>query len=455
MSSPGRLPRPRLASARQNLPRPAWLGSCALLLGVLPGAPALAYWEVAPQVQVGITYENNPRYFTKAEEAQQLPLNPEAADDALGVYLDAQFQGSFRTPSDQVTLTPRIRRTDYLRSNEDLNDTASYLDFSSTHRGSRGSVGLDARYQDTGVRSSNFESATLTDPNAEPPIIAGSGEFSDTTQTTWSLEPSLSFQLSPRNAISISGGFLETTYDQRTGTSAIDRGQVDYQNSSIDLTLRHFLNPKNSFIVALNGGNFLAKLQAGGFENSTDSFGITAAYEHTFSERLTGSVTAGVSRSSIEVSGSTNSPIVRNEERNFVGNATLRRRAEQGYLNFTLGRQVAPGSNGTEVVQDTLRLSFDRSLTRTLTGSLATIVQQQSAVGRDFRFDVPAGILARQDRTYITVDSTLSWRMMETLSLIGTYTYVFNRNDSTSSSDKETNNRLYLGILYRGVGLRR
>ena len=429
-------------------------GAWALLLAVLPGSPAHAYWQVTPQAQVGITYENNPRYFSKAEEANQLLLNPEAGDDALGVYLDAQLQGAFNTPSSQVSLTPRLRRTDYLRSNEDLNDADSYLTFSSTHRGSRGGVGLDARYQHTGVRSSEFESATPAEPDAEPPVIAGSGQFTDTTQKTWNLEPSLSFQLSPRNGISISGGFAETTYDQRTVNSTVGRGQLDYQNSTIDLNLRHVLDPKNSFIVALNGGNFLATQQDSNFENSTDSFGITAAYEHTFSERLTGTATVGVSRSSVDVSGIPNSPIIRNEERNFVGNVTLRRRSELGYLNFTLGRQVAPGSNGSEVVQDTLRLSLDRSLTRTLTGSLATIVQQQSAVGRIFQFNSPVAILARQDRTYITMDSTLSWRMTETLSLVGTYSYGFNKNAGTGSSNQETNNRLYVGVLFRGVGFR-
>jgi hypothetical protein len=205
--------------------------------------------------------------------------------------------------------------------------------------------------------------------------------------------------------------------------------------------------------VAVNGGNFLAKQDGDVFENSTDSFGITAAYEHTFSERLTGTANVGVSRSSVEVSGSFVGPTpTRNEERNFVGNVTLRRRAEQGNLNFSLGRRVAPGSSGSEVVQDTLRLALDRNLTPTLTGTLASIVQQQSAVGRVFQ----AGPLVRQDRTYFTVDSTLSWRMTENLSLIGTYTYVFNKNDVTNATNNsETNNRLYLGVLYRGVGFRR
>jgi hypothetical protein len=437
--------------------RPALLGSWTLVLAVLPGSPALAYWQVTPQAQVGITYESNPRYFTKAEEAQQLERNPEAADDALGVYLDAQLQGLLKTPSSQVTLTPRIRRTDYLRSNEDLNDADSYLNFSSTHRGTLGSVGLDAGYQKTGVRSSEFESATPSEPDAPPPEIGGSGQFSDTTQETWDIQPSLTFQLSPRNAISVSGGFSETKYDERTASSTVNGGQLDYRNSSVELNLRHFLNPKNSFIVALNGGNFLAEQDGNVFKNSTDSFGITTAYEHTFSERLTGTANIGVSRSSVEVSGlAVGTFPIRNEERNFVGNVTLRRRAEQGYLNFSLGRRVAPGSSGSEVVQDTLRLAFDRNLTPTLTGSLATIVQQQSAVGRVFQPGSNISALVRQDRTYISADSSLSWRMTETLSLLGTYTYVFNKNDvASANNNEETNNRLYLGVLYRGVGLRR
>ena len=46
------------------------------------------------------------------------------------------------------------------------------------HSGRRGSVGLDRPgYQNTGVRTSEFESATPDNPNAPPPQTAGSGQL--------------------------------------------------------------------------------------------------------------------------------------------------------------------------------------------------------------------------------------------------------------------------------------
>ncbi len=441
----------------------------AALLAALPLSPALAYWQLTPQVEGGLTYETNPRYITDESKQVQQALNPDIMKDVMGNYIDVRLEGVYRTPSDQVSLTPRIRKTDYLKSNKDLNNDDWYVDFSAIHGGTRGNLSLAAGYQETGVRTSEFESATPDNPDATPPVSGGSGRFSDDTQRTLNIQPSLFYQISPRNVAGISAEYSDTTYDQQLTITGFGR-YLDYSYSSVDLTLRHFINEKNSFIMTLNGGNFLASQTGTPFENSTDSFGINASYDHTFSATLSGNVTAGVSRSSVDVSGirtgldpltgsqcSIGNPCsISTEERNFIGNVSLRRRSELTTMNFSLGRQIAPRSDGTEVIQDQLRFYIDRPLTPTLSGSLAAIVSQESAVGQLFQQDSGNPFLARQDRIYFTFDTRISWQLTKTLSTYGTYSYFSDKNKTNTGNDaQETNNRFYFGVLYRGTGVRR
>lgn len=447
---------------------PALLGAAVVALAA-PVAPAVAYWELVPQLEAGFTFENNPRYISDEAEDAQNAINPDATANAMGVFTEVRLDGTYKTPTTEVTLTPRFRDTNYLKNNKDLNDDDLYLDLNAEHVGQLGSIGLVARYQETGIRTSEFESATPTNPDDPGPITGGSGRFSDDTQQTWTLRPSVNYQLSPRNVVGISGQLSETTYDEDQVQLLGSRDYLDYTYSSVEVSLRHVLNAKNYFAIALNGGNFLAEEPGRLFENSTDSFGITAAYNRTFSDTLTGSVTFGVTRSSIDVDGIiggfdplTGAPCqllapcsTNNEERNFVGNLELRKRSELTTLNFSLGSQIAPRSDGTEVVQEQLRFYVDRRLSNRLDGSVGVLYSMESAVGQIFQPETATIGLAREDRNYFTIDTGLSWRLTETLSVYGTYSYVWDTTDVTTGNIHQTNNRLYFGVRYRGVGLRR
>lgn len=444
-------------------------GLVAILLAAVPAAPAVAYWQLTPQVEAGLTFENNPRYVSDEAEEAVLALNRDAMDNVLGTYLDLRLQGLYQTPSTQVSLAPRIRQTNYLKSNKDLNDDDWYLDFASSHNGELGGIALDARYQETGVRTSEFESAVPDDPDDPNSGGDGSGRFSDDTRKTWDIAPSIDYQLSRRNALTISGEYTETTYDEEREDIVGSRGYLDYNYSSVDLSLRHVLNPKNYFALALNGGNFLAEEPGRLFKNSTDSFGITAAYNRAFSDTLTGTLTVGITRSSVDVTGIvggldplTGAPCLpanpcatSNEERNFVGSFDLRKRSELTTMNFSLSSQIAPRSDGTEVVQEQARFYIERVLSRRLSATLGLLYRMETAVGQVFKPETASFGLARQDRTYFTIEPRLSWRLTEVLSINGSYAYVSDVTDVTSGNVHQTNNRLYFGVLYRGVGLRR
>jgi len=418
--------------------------AAAGLPALLAAAPAHAYWELIPQAEVGITYEDNPRYLT--DEAAEL-LDSSASDDATGVITDLVAELRYNTPASEVLLKPRLRDTNYLKGNDDLNNDDLYVDLLGSRGGQLGSVALRAQYQDTGLRTSEFESAVPDNPDDPPPVVGGSGRFSDDTQETWNVQPSLNYQLSTRNVASVSALFTRSTYNE--DDDDINR-YVDYKYSSVEVSVRHVLNEKNYFVAALNGGGFTTDDPDSILRNSTDSFGITAAYERVFSDTLSGSLTVGVNRSAIDVSFG-DITVVDNEERNFVGSLELRRRAELTTMNFSIASQIAPRSDGTEVVQEQARFFIDRRVTSRLGVNLSALYSQESAVGQN-----SANTALRQDRDYFTGTGGLSWRLTETLSIFGTYSYTSDTTDVPGGGNvHQTNNRVFVGVRYRGTALRR
>lgn len=451
-----------------TVPRlPAILGICVGLAAV--STPAAAYLQLIPQVDIGTTFEDNPRFFYDYQKAAQEALSPGSTDSAMGIYTDLRLQGSWKTPANQITLTPRLRRSDYLKANDDLNDDNKYLDLSAMHSGVRGNLGLAGYYREVSVRTSEFQKATPDDPDAPPDTITGAGHFADRTQKTWSVTPSLAYQLSPRNVVNLSVAYADVTYDEPGISSPLDRDYFDYDYTSVDLSLRHVLDAKNAFSIDLNSSSFLAHVSGNPFKNSSDSFGFSLVYERSFSQRLSGNISAGTTRNSVTVSGIVGgldpvsrafcfpfSPcVIHNEEENLVGGMGLRWRAQLTTLNLDISRNIAPRSDGTEVVQDQARFFVDRTLTRRLSGTLAILALQESAVGKIFEPSSNSLQLVRQDRTYISADLSASWKLTPTLSVYGTYTYQMDRQDVIGFSADRDNNRLFFGVKYRGVGLRR
>ncbi len=442
--------------------RLAWIALLAPVLG-LTSATAVAYWEVIPQVDAGVTLEDNPRYLADSTKAAAEAATPGIADDATGIFIDADVNGSYQTPANEIRLSPRVRKTDYLKSNKDLNDDTWAIDFSAAHTDLRGSVGIAASIRETGVRNSEFESATPENPNAPPTASGGSGRFSgDDTQTSKDLRPFLNYRLSPRNTVELFFSATDVEYDQSAGlvddlppTSTY----FDYTDKQTVLAMNHYLNDKNFLQLSLNGGSFDSQQPDREFRNSSDSFGVTAAYNLAITPTLSANAKVGVTRSSVDLIGLQFDPLTgapcpqdalcsdSNDDRNLVGDIGLRKRSELTTLNFNVSRSLAPSSNGTQVVQDQFRFYVDRTITDRLSVGAAATYIKEAAVASD----------SRRDRTYLTGDARVTWRLTPTLSAYGTYTYISNEYDFnvTAADTQQTNHRLIFGFTYRGVGIRR
>lgn len=405
------------------------------LSGTLISGPTFAYWELMPRVEGGITTETNP--YNR--------LDSQSSDGATGGFADFRLDSAYRTQRDVITLVPRFRTYQYTGSDDRLDDDDYSLDLDASRQWDTASGSLRVGYRDNGIRTSEYNTAIP-------------GQTTDDSQETWTFGPSFNYVLSPRHSLQFSASLSDITYD-----ASPTAGYYDYRNTNLQATWIYAFSQKTSTLLSANGGRFKATDPYSTAENDTDSYGATLAVEHKFTPTLTGSVTLGASHSTqdierppivIEGLGSfcpEPFPIVpdtggqcslRESSDNFVGGITLRQSSEVMRTTIEYSQSQAPRSNGTSVISDSFRLNFDRDLGQRFSGSIELLYTSDSALG-DY---------GRQDRAYYSANGTLRYRLTQTLYLSGSYYYSL--NDDDANSDQQQNNRLFLSLVYKGLGFR-
>lgn len=411
--------------------KPAAVLLACIPSGLLTPQLAHAYWELIPRVEGGITAESNP--YNR--------LETQSSDDATGGFADFRLDSAYRTQRDVITLVPRFRTYQYTGSDDRLDDDDLSLDLNASRQWDTASVSLRAGYRDNGIRTSEYNTATP-------------GQTSNDSQETWSFGPSVSYAFSALNSLQLTADFSDITYD-----ASPTAGYYDYTNSSIQATWIHVLNTRTSALLSANTGRFKATDPYSPARNTTDSVGGTVALEYKISPTITTTVTLGTSHSTQDIhqgliedpdnpgflcptypfalcSGSESSD-------NFVGGITLRQSSEVMTTTVEYSQSQAPRSNGTSVVSDNFRLGFNRNLSQRLNGSIDLLYASDSSLGN----------IGRRDRVYYSAGGTLRYRLTETLSVNGSYYYSVNDDDANSA--KQKNNRLFISLVYKGVGIRR
>jgi hypothetical protein len=434
--------------------RPALRAAPLAAALLLPGLAWGAAWELKPVVEVGTVYETNPRYLRDCRDTDG-PAARCGNEYVMGVYVDARLTAAWLTPDTAVRLTPRVRDWNYLESNKDLNNNDQYLDLSILHRTARLQLGLSGQYQDTLVRQQNVESATPDDPDAPPPITGGASQQVDdgATQERWSVAPYLSYNLSPRNALSLQLGYSDVSFDDQ-----VNLRFFDYDTTNADFGLTHTLDQKNTFRLAVNVSSFSADnfnrvdVPLLRIENQTDNYGITATYERILTQTLRATLRVGTVRNSSEVISGQGGTFRANDS-TILGNLGIRRRSQKTTLNFDVGRTQVPRSDGRQVTQDEARFFVDHNFTQRLSGRFGLVGLDASTIGDFDRFE----------QRFLTVDLSTAYRLLPEWTVRVLFTWRNSETDfnqfgdftlNTVESDQE-NRRLFFSVTYSGLPIRR
>jgi hypothetical protein len=403
------------------------------LAGALISGPALAYWEFLPRVEGGVTAETNP--YNR--------LDSDSSDGATGGFADFRLDSAYRTQRDVITLTPRLRSYQYTGSDDRLDDDDYSLDLDASRQWDTASGSLRLGYRDNGIRTNEFNTAIP-------------GQTSNDSQETWTFGPSFNYVLSPRHSLQFSADLSDISYDASQAA-----GYYDYRNTNIQATWIQAYSLQTSILLSANGGKFKATDPYSTAENDTDSYGATVAVERKLTPTVTATFTLGTSHSTQDISREaffipilgfvcptgftleTGEQCLLDESSdNFVGGITLRQASEAMTTTVEYSQSQAPRSNGTSVVSDSFRLSFGRELSQRFDGSLSLLYVGDSALGD----------IGREDRTYYGASGTLLYRLTQTLSVNGSYYYSL--NDDDANDDEQTNNRLFISLIYKGLGIR-
>jgi hypothetical protein len=426
----------------------------AVAAGVAPSAATGGVLDLVPEVEVGGTYETNPRFLPDCD--QGLPANRCGNQYVMGTFLDARVRGSWRTPDSEISLTPRVRDWNYLESNKDLNNNDIYVDGSASRRFQRAQAALLGLYSDTLIRQQVFESPTPTDPDGPPPDIGGAGQVADdgATQRRWLARPTFSYKVSERNELGVQYEYSEVTFDQGANPNFFD-----FDSQSIDLSLTHSLGARAALRAGVYGSTFDANnadraLAIQQFSNTTDSYGVNASYEFAYSETISVTAQLGTARNSVTVETPFQGS-VSTSDTTLLGNLGIRQRSEKTVLNVDIGRSQVPRSDGRQITQDQIRIYVDRKITGQLNGRIGLIALDQSGIGDFDRFD----------QTYYAVDLSGAYRIARDWTEQTTYRFqtndsrfqsVLNLGQNPTVSDVEQANRaLFVSVVYRGVGIRR
>lgn len=418
--------------------------ACSLAACVGTFAPlTLAYasqFQAIPIVDVGALHETNPR------------LQNDDEDDATGLIVQGRLDMEWASERTQLAVLPRARFAFYEDSDDkDLEDEDYWLRSVLGHQSQLSSYELSGGYSDVAVRSSEVESA-----GGEQ---GGSGGFRrvDDSRQTWDAGGAWSRQFTPLDRLSARAAYSDVSFDRRTS------GRLPYDYKSGSLTYERTITSKWAAGILFDASRFESEARETNVRNTSDTVGFSGFANYAFTPTVTGSVYGGSRATDIEIDrkpipgfGICFAPGIgvvscneKTDGQNFVGTASLSKKAERTNYELSINRSISPNSNGAETLRDTIDVIAEHQFTRRLTGRVGILYFTQE----------DAADLTERKRDYVSARFDLSWRMTEYWSIRGAYRYVNDKDDTSITganiNEDATNNYFYVGVRYRGRGWRR
>lgn len=394
---------------RANSLRRASLGlSFAIIVGGLVGSPAstlAAEWVAAPRVRVGTEFNDNLRLLTEGEEDTYMGIVDFTADVAM------------RTERSEIKLIPRLR---FRRFNDhSLNSDDQFLTLESYTDAERSRLALNAKFnRDTSLAGSGDDPGELVDSGFVQQRIR---------RNTVNLEPSWSYAVSERDAVSVGFQYTDVSYD-----NGLRAGLVDYTYKVLTGTASRQLTERDKVNVTLFGGKF----KTSEVSVDTDEAGFLVGYEREMSETFRGRVGAGLRRTSTDASvgGVTAS----DDDTGVLLDAGIDKQFERSSLGVNYTRSVVPTGTGAVVERDEVELDFRHDFSQRLRGVVLSNVLWDSSTARDD---------SRVDRTLLQLRSRLEWRIARDTTLVGSYRYTYQKRDRLDNSADA--HSVMLSVVYR------
>lgn len=428
----------------------AIISALALLAG--NAAQALG-WDYIPSASVGAGYESNPNSASRSGQR----------DDSYVATASGRVDIIGETQRTRISLRPEIRSAVYSGMERDSRDD-SYVNYYLPMSISESWQTLQASLGAGVSRISTRDSVVVGfDPNTPPQPGIDTANRRTEYQERWYIAPSLRYQLTPRDLISLS-----LNHDDITYTEAEFSLRTDYTATAGQLAWSHSWTQRSTLSLSGNVSTFEASRPNSPIKNDTLTYGLTAGYQYALSPISMVGASAGGSRSEVKIKGLpwifTSSGLllpcldpesgtfvacsIKSTAGNFIGEVFYRQRPDRTVTTeLRLSRAIQPSSDGSQVTVDQIAGYYTKELTPLLSLKLSAMFWKQDAVSREAN-----ALSNRFRRDYYSVEAAATQRLGRHWSISGRYRYTDDERDFDILSRSISNHRFYLTLNYQGLG---
>jgi len=381
---------------------------------VLASAPAsAAAWEFNPSVEAGLMFDDNYRLTIPGTEV-----------DVQGPVVDAALEMRTLTQTGEFSFTPRIRAT-YFPDEGDLDSVDYFATLDWQHNSQRVQTRVRGEYDQQDVINSEQPGSGAGGDLGEPDIGDSGITFVNNRRSRAILRPSVSFDVSQRNALQFGVGYTDVTFDRQVANA-----HENFAVTDLVAGLATRVNETSSLITRLRGARYDIETQ-----EVTNAYGAELEWNRRTVADTRSYFRAGAQNVELQ-NGKT--------EMAWIAGVGVEFLAGRNELFADLSRNVGPSSAGAVITRNQLRVRW----TRAITPRLSLLAGLRGTYDEDVD---PLATFA--PRRYATGDVGLQWFWQEEFSLRAAYDYT--RQEYRDSGNNATSSGAMITVLYEPQQRRR
>jgi hypothetical protein len=367
----------------------------------------------------GIDFEADPQF---KYDDNELLREDKKGDFSLKINPTLSLSRNLENSESRLRMGYRISRYQDLK---DLDTENPFIGFSTSRSTERSSYGINLDYSERESRSIAEEDTA---------------DFSNTSTTTIkSVSPNFSYKLTELDTITTSASYQERTQSSTTNNSLLSNNSrlTDNETKSLNLAWQHQYSERLSGGISLGYVNYSAESESLDNEYDTYTAGFTSTYQLTELWVINGLLGARYLDSENTFS---NGLTTTSSSSGLNYSLSATKNGELDSMSLSASRSLLPSSTGAVNEQDAYTLSYSRELTEKLKASVSTTYREYTS----------ADDISSNTTKYIDFSPSLRWDVYEKWSLAFGYRY---RSIDESDGKNVNSNSVYLNIDYNWDGI--
>jgi hypothetical protein len=348
-----------------------------------------ADWRWDPRVDLAGNYDDN--YGLESGNAQNISV--------AGAILDLSLHASYLDPTTKLDITPRVRSV-YYPGQSEFDSNNLYLNSQFEHQWQRADFSLSELFWSQDVLRSYLPTTEIGTPLGQNSTGADLASVSQRIrQDLLLLQPTATFDLSPREHLQLQVQYLDVNYSQ-----AVENQIQNFQNFTGSLGLGYSITPQSTVIFS----GIASDLKPAAGSGAT-TYGAQGEWNTHLSERMQAYARLGVEHTSFDLAqyGQSSATTV-------SGGLGMSRKFVAYDLFADFSRSVSPDSAGAVVVRNDLRVRLEHKFSGRTSAYVGLRGIDQTALGNSVGF-----VGQRYGQGALGIE----WRIYRQFSIISEYAY--------------------------------